>query len=177
MRTILTLEAALRGSPAPEEIRARQSLLSVRFLDFEAVERTGQIMVDGELADEVRAIFEVLFAARFPLRSVIPVSEFAWSDDASMAANNCSGFNYRLAAGKAKLSEHALGRAVDINPLQNPYVRGDLVLPPGARYDEAEIGTILAIGPVVSVFESHGWTWGGRWTSLKDWHHFEKPLS
>jgi len=167
----------LHGTLAPDEIRASQALADVSFVDFEGQEQSGQIVVHRDLVDEVACIFGDLRAAGFPLHSVVPVSEFGWSDDASMAANNCSGFNYRLAVGRATLSQHALGRAVDITPVQNPYVRGDLILPPRGRYDERELGTILAIGPVVAAFESRGWTWGGRWTSLKDWHHFEKPSS
>ena len=175
MGTKLTLEAALRGTRAPEEIRAVQALVDVGFVDFTGLAQAGQIVVHRDLVDEVTAIFADLRALGFPLHSVVPVSEFRWSDDASMAANNCSGFNYRLAVGKAKLSEHALGRAVDVNPVQNPYVRGELILPPHGRYDLGRPGTILANGPVVAAFESRGWTWGGRWNSLKDWHHFEKP--
>lgn len=91
-----------------------------------------------------------------------------------MADNNSSAFNYRTAVGKTNLSRHAFGRAIDINPVQNPYVKGGLVLPPGAVYDTGVRGTLLPDGVVVQAFEKRGWTWGGRWTTLKDWHHFEK---
>jgi len=66
--------------------------------------------------------------------------------------------------GKSKLSYHSWGRAIDINPVQNPYIRGEVVLPPGAVRDAERPGTLLADGAVVAAFESRGWTWGGRWT-------------
>lgn len=171
----MTLEEALAGTSAPPRIRSAQVLVDVEFLDFEGLERVGQIVVHRKLAVEVAEIFREIRAVDFPLHSVIPVVQFGWSDDASMEANNSSGFNYRRAVGKRKLSQHSWGRAVDLNPVQNPYLRGELVLPPGARYEPGIAGTLLADGPVVRAFESRGWTWGGRWQTLKDWHHFEKP--
>jgi hypothetical protein len=137
----------------------------------------GQLVVHRELEREVREIFREILLARFPLETMIPVVAFGWSDEASMEANNCSAFNYRLKVGKNNLSAHATGRAIDINPRQNPYIRGDLTLPPGAQYNVDAPGTLLANGAVVRAFESRGWTWGGRWTTLLDYHHFEKPFS
>jgi hypothetical protein len=171
----MTVVEALTGTAAPAGIRFRQVLVDVEFLDFEGHERSGQIVVHRDLAREVESIFQEIRAAQFPLFSVIPVVNFGWSDDASMEANNSSGFNYRRAVGKRKLSQHSWGRAVDLNPVQNPYLRDDLVLPPGGKYEPGMPGTLLPDGPVVRAFESRGWTWGGRWQMLKDWHHFEKP--
>jgi peptidoglycan L-alanyl-D-glutamate endopeptidase CwlK len=102
--------------------------------------------------------------------------KYGWSDDESMAANNSSGFNYRYIAGTDKLSQHAYGRAIDINPLFNPYIRGDVVDPPGGVYDPSRPGTLVAGDAIVQAFEARGWTWGGRWDTRKDWHHFEKPV-
>ena len=127
-----------------------------------------------DLANEVAEIFREIHG--FPLAQMTPVVAFDWSDDASMQANNCSAFNFRRKVGKTALSAHALGRAVDINPRQNPYIRGAVTLPPNAVYDADASGTLLAGGVVVRAFESRGWVWGGRWTSLLDYHHFEKPL-
>jgi hypothetical protein len=170
----MTLEQALEGTAAPQEVAATQVLLDLEFLDFEGKQRVGQLLVHRELEEEVRAIFADILAAQFPIYEMKPVVVYGWSDDISMQKNNCSAFNYRLKVGKNSLSTHSLGRAIDINPLQNPYIRGDLVLPPGAVYQPELIGTILDEGSVVAAFESRGWEWGGRWTSLKDWHHFEK---
>jgi len=171
----MTIEEALRGKEIPAHIRQSLALLDLEYRGFDGVPRIGQMVVHCDLADEVRAIFLEIRAADFPIAAMVPVVVHDWSDDASMAANNSSAFNYRVAVGKTNLSQHAYGRAIDINPLQNPYIKGDLILPPGAVYDPAVPGTLLAQGPVVAAFEKRGWTWGGRWTTLHDWHHFEKP--
>ena len=77
-------------------------------------------------------------------------------------------------------SNHSWGRAIDINPLTNPYVKGDLVLPPGGRayLDRTKSfpGSILRDSYIVRRFEGAGWTWGGRWSDRQDYQHFEKPL-
>ena len=99
-----------------------------------------------------------------------------------MAANNTSAFNCRDTTGKPGVfSNHSWGRAIDINPLTNPYVKGDRVLPPaGRKYldrSRAFPGSILKDGFVVQEFESKGWTWGGRWLDRQDYQHFEKPAA
>lgn len=170
----MTRETALLNSLAPPDILAAQTLIELPFVDFDGAARRGHVVVADDLAEEVREIFMEIFAARFPIYQMKPVVAFGWSDDASMEANNCSGFNFRRKVGKSTLSAHALGRAIDINPRQNPYIRGDLVLPRGACYDVSVSGTLLPDGIVVKSFESRGWQWGGRWTRLLDYHHFEK---
>ena len=170
----MTLDQALQGSAAPPEILSQQILLDVPFVNFYGEEQSGQIVVARDVAGVVAAIFDEIYG--FPLAQIVPLIQFGWSDDASMQANNCSGFNYRVKVGKTELSAHALGRAVDINPRCNPYINGDVTLPPGAVYDQTAVGTLLATGIVVRAFESRGWEWGGRWTSLRDYHHFEKAV-
>lgn len=172
----MTLEQALKNSSAPTEILQRQTLLEIPYLNFVGVLETGLLVVDKELAPEISGIFAEILESRFPIFAMVPVSAFGWSDDASMEANNCSAFNYRKKVGKSLLSIHSYGRAIDINPVQNPYINGNLVLPSRSIYDEVALGTLLANGSVVSAFESRGWIWGGRWNTLKDFHHFEKPL-
>ena len=171
---MMTLEEALSGQEIPAAIRQNQVLLNLEYWGFDARLHVGQLVVSRKLEDEVRAIFREIASAQFPICKMIPVVAYDWSDDASMADNNCSAFNYRLAVGKPKLSYHAYGRAIDINPVQNPYIKGDLVLPPDAIYNPEIPGTIVADGPVVKAFEKRGWTWGGRWDSPNDWHHFQK---
>jgi hypothetical protein len=97
-----------------------------------------------------------------------------------MAANNTSAFNCRDITGTVgRFSNHSWGRAVDINPLTNPYVKGDSVLPPTGRAyldrTQSHPGSILRGSLIVKEFESRGWTWGGTWTDRKDYQHFEKP--
>lgn len=171
-----SFEECMAGTTAPNEFIASQRLLDVIYFDFQGIEKIGQIVVNEALTEEILAIFAVIRQCRFPLQSVIPVHHFSWSDDRSMEANNSSAFNYRFAVGKSKLSQHSYGTAVDLNPAQNPYIRGELILPPGAAYNPAIPGTLTEESPVVQAFLERGWTWGGQWSSLKDWHHFEKPL-
>jgi hypothetical protein len=85
-------------------------------------------------------------------------------------------FNYRLVAGTERLSHHASGRAVDINPLQNPAVYKDgRIEPPGAVYNPGEAGAVSEASPVVQAFLKRGWQWGAEFETVKDYHHFQKP--
>ena len=164
------------GCPvAPEELRQ----LTITYRDFNGVPRTGILVVNKDLADEVIRIFRDLFAHGFQIERMTPIEEYGGNDDASMAANNTSAFNCRDATGKPGVfSNHSWGRAIDINPLTNPYVKGDKVLPPeGRRYldrNKAFRGSILRNSYVVQEFEKNGWTWGGRWPDRQDYQHFEK---
>ena len=180
-------EAALAQNPAfpcPQEILDRQALVEVDFYDFDGDVAEGVIVVDRDLANDVSELFEAIFADGFPIAAAVPVADlqFEWDDNRSMAANNTSGFNYRPITGAAvdgagaagRLSPHALGRAIDINPLLNPYIRGAVIKPEGAVYDPARPGTITADSFIVRFLKDHGWTWGGDWASLKDYQHFEK---
>ena len=131
----LSLEEALKGVDprCPPAIKNEQTLVDVEYYSTDGAVHKGQVVIDKRLADDIRKVFIAAFRERFPIKSVIPVSRFGWSDDASMAANNSSGFNYREKTGGGTLSKHALGFAVDINPLYNPYIKGKTVLPPKAR--------------------------------------------
>lgn len=167
------------ASPCPIGILSQLRLLRVRHYGFDGLLHEGQIVVNAALLDDVDDVFHVIESLRFPLTSVIPVSDarFRWSDDASMAADNSSGFNYRTIAGSPNLSQHAYGRAIDLNPRRNPYTKGDVVLPPGAVYDPTKPGTLRADDLIVRFLEERGWTWGGRWTNRTDYQHFEKAAS
>jgi hypothetical protein len=163
---------------APEDLRQ----LTLSFRDFENKTRTGTLLVHRDLADEVVMLFESLYDVDFQIERMVPIEDYGGDDDASMAANNTSGFNCRDATGKPGVfSNHSWGRAIDINPLTNPYVKGDKVLPPaGRKYldrTKAFPGSILKDGFVVRQFESDGWTWGGRWQDRQDYQHFEKQAA
>lgn len=166
----------------PDDIRRKQQIVTVRYYGFDKAIHQGQLVVDADLAADIEKVFAVALQERFPIYSVIPIADQRfrqdgrWSDDLSMAANNTSAFNYRAITGGARLSNHATGRAIDINPVQNPYIKAGNVLPPGAIYDPAAPGTLTADHPIVQAFLRLGWQWGGHWTSLKDYQHFEKPL-
>lgn len=156
----------------PEELTA----VGVTHWEREDGVETGTLVVASELAEQVAAIFEDLFAAGFPIERMSPIDVYAASDEESMAANNTSAFNCRPVSGGSSWSEHAYGRAIDIGPLLNPYVRGDTVLPPeGARYADRSLeepGMIHPGDDVVEAFSSRGWVWGGTWRSPKDYQHF-----
>ena len=164
-----------------EDIRrivSEQIVLVLPYRDFSDVEHLGQLVVHKVIADQTRDVFEALFAGGFPIGSMIPVSAFGWSDERSMAANNCVGFHFRKKTGEDKdeLSWHACGRAIDINPLQNPYQKDGIVLPWGARYDPIQPGTCSPDSLPVRLFRQVRASYGGDWTSLKDYMHFEFPL-
>jgi poly-gamma-glutamate synthesis protein (capsule biosynthesis protein) len=104
------------------------------------------------------------------------VDDFGADDDASVTADNTSAFNCRPVTGGTRWSQHSYGRAIDVNPFENPYVTDGSVLVPGsATYvDRSNVrpGMILAGDAVVDAFTSRGWTWGGSWTSPIDYQHF-----
>ena len=162
------------GCPVPlEDLR----LLSVTHVGFDGQPRAGELVVHAGVADDIMGVFRALFDARFPIEQVRLVDEFGADDDRSMAANNTSAFNCRQATGSSRWSEHAYGKAIDINPVQNPYVtRSGAVLPPsGSPFvdrNPASQGLITADGPVVAAFDAIRWGWGGRWSSGKDYQHF-----
>jgi hypothetical protein len=152
-------------------------LLTLTHRGFDGAIRTGELVVHEDHALAVVGVFKTLFEAGFPIQRMKLVDEYQGDDDASMAANNTSGFNCRLATGSDDTwSQHAYGWAIDINPVQNPYVNGNTVLPPsGVAYlDRSDLrqGMVVDGDPVVAAFVSIGWEWGGDWVTLKDYQHF-----
>ena len=173
----LSFDEAFGGKRVPLFIRRHFALLDIEYHGFDSEAHRGQIIVHGSLADEVREIFEEIRAAHFPIKKMIPVCAFDWNDDLSMAANNSSGFNPRRIAGTRRKSLHASGHAIDINPVQNPWQHDGKTDPPGTVYDPSQRGTLLENSAPVTAFLSRGWEWGGHWTTMKDWHHFQKAVS
>jgi D-alanyl-D-alanine carboxypeptidase-like protein len=161
------------GCPvAPSQLRR----LEVSYWDFSGRRRVGEIVVRSTAARDVLSVFRKLYAARFPLRRLRLVEAYRGSDDASMAADNTSGFNCRFVSGTRRWSQHAYGLAIDVNPVENPYVHGGRVEPPaGQRYldrSRRRPGVIVSGHVVVRAFAAIGWRWGGYWTSSKDYQHF-----
>ena len=178
----ITLAQALRKY-SPPEFQKRQRLIEVLYYSFDGKIHKGQLVIEERLVGDIREVFRVALKNKFPIGSVIPIShdkfyqDGEWNEDEqSMLSNNCSAFNYRTVTGGASLSKHAYGFAIDINPVQNPYSKGDVVLPAGAVYDPSVPGTLTEECPVVKTFKRLGWTWGGNWKTLKDYQHFEKAL-
>ncbi len=123
-------------------------------------------------------VFGRLYAAHFPIEEM----RITRRDEQDVAptgdGNNTGAFNCRATVGATTYSQHAYGLAVDVNPFQNPYTKGDVVLPElsSSYVDRGWVrpGMITASGPVVRAFESVGWTWGGTFRSLKDLQHFSQ---
>lgn len=140
-----------------------------------AVEK-GTLVLHADHVDVAVNAFRLAFEARFPITSMRPVHAFDGDDGASMRADNTSAYNCRRVKGTNTYSEHSYGRAIDVNPLRNPWVRGDRVDPPeGSAHairDPLRPGMLGADSALVKAFEAAGWGWGGRWSSLKDYQHF-----
>jgi hypothetical protein len=163
-----------RGCPVgPEELR----LLRADYWGFDRRVHRGELLVHRDHARRVLAVLGKLFAAGYPIQRLRVVDAYRADDDRSMAANNTSGFNCRRVSGSSSWSEHAFGRAVDLNPLRNPYVtRGGRVSPPAGRpyanRARRAAGMIHANDLVVRAFAAAGWRWGGYWSGSRDYQHF-----
>jgi hypothetical protein len=162
------------GCPVPSgELR----LVRVSHWGFDGKSRVGAILVRSRVARDVVTVFRRLHAARFPIRRLRPIDAYKGSDAASMAADNTSGFNcrYAIAPGAKRWSAHAYGLAIDVNPIENPYLdRGRVRPPAGRRYlDRSRVRPGMAVegGVLVRAFAAIGWSWGGRWSS-PDYQHF-----
>lgn len=144
--------------------------------------KKGEIICNKAIASDLEDIFRNLFKARYPIESIRLVDDFEADDIKSMQSNNTSCFNFRKVAGSNKLSKHALGLAIDINPLYNPYVKtknGVTTVSPeeGRRYSDRKGDFPYKIDVddlCYKEFIAHGFKWGGAWKSLKDYQHFEK---
>jgi D-alanyl-D-alanine carboxypeptidase len=154
----------------------------VPFVDFSGATQEGRLVVHRDAANAVGDVFSGLFVARFPIAKIEPIEAYGGDDDLSTLDNNTSAFNCRRAVGATgtntkRWSQHAYGRAVDVNPLQNPYVRANgTVLDPNAeRFLDRKLtepGMAVRGGTLVSLFATHGWKWGGNWRASKDYQHF-----
>lgn len=171
----ITFEQATAGLEIPIEVKKNLTLITVLYTGFDDKIHKGQLLLHKNVSAEVKEIFDVLLSKRFPIEKVIPIVKYEWDDNKSMSDNNSSAFNYRTVAGTDKLSNHAYGIAIDINPLLNPFIKGKTVLPKGAKYNSEVKGTIDSGSIVVKMFKEKGWEWGGDWKSRKDYQHFEKP--
>ena len=152
--------------------------LTVTHANFDGESQIGHLIVADSIGDEVLEIFQEIYAARFPIYSILLIDYFDASDYESMAANNSHAFNFRYIAGTTRISRHGYGMAIDINPVQNPYYRNGVIWPTiGEPYLDRSIirpGMIVPGDAVYTAFISRGWTWGGNWTSPRDYHHFER---
>lgn len=170
----------IHASSLPED--ASISLSDLRYvhvlhIDAEGKTREGELIVNLAIADDIVEIFRELYKQKYPIEKMRLVDDYDADDERSMSDNNTSAFNYRLISGTNRLSRHAQGLAVDVNPLYNPYVKNDTVLPADAAVyaDRTQDFSYKIIeGDLCwTLFTEHGFTWGGSWNTLKDYQHFE----
>lgn len=163
-----------KGCPVP--IR-RLRLIEVSYHGFDGERRTGRLVAHRDATRALVSAFRSMYGNGFKIRKMYLVDRYDASDRRSMRADNTSAFNCRTVAGTDRWSEHAFGRAIDINPVENPYVASDGSVSPrkGAPYADRSPrrkGMIASGGATVRAFERAGWGWGGYWSSSKDYQHF-----
>jgi hypothetical protein len=154
----------------------RLRYLRISYWGFDKRAHLGEMVLNHSVVQDVRRAFAAVFAARFPIRRMGLVDRYNGNDFASIQADNTSAFNCRDATGSSRWSEHAYGLAIDINPIENPYVyaNGTTTHPASDRYlDRSNVrpGMAVADGPLVRAFDAIGWGWGGRWRRPTDYQH------
>jgi poly-gamma-glutamate synthesis protein (capsule biosynthesis protein) len=153
-------------------------LLTVTHWGFDGAVRRGRLVVNRDAATAMLRAMHALYRLHYPIRQMRLVDAYGAADHRSMAADNTSAFNCRFVAGSGGVwSEHAYGRAIDLNPLENPYVTesGYVSPPAGAPFADRSRrapGMIHRGGPVVDAFGAVGWEWGGNWPWPRDYQHF-----
>jgi len=185
----ILLEQALAHNPdkpaPPKEILSQLVLLTVEYIGFDGELHRGQIVIHKELAGDVRAMFELAVKTRFPISKVVPNAHPEYNFDTKKLVfdhNVTYGFGYRKVKDTDKPSLHAYGRAIDINPLQNPYIRyrngQEIIFPPETKWNPKAPGTLTKDAGIIKFMESRGWQWGGHWTKADgviDYMHLQKP--
>jgi hypothetical protein len=174
LRETMTGRSWRAGCPVP---LADLRLVRARHWGFDGRVHTGRIVVHREVARDVATVLRRLYAARFPIRRMVPVDAYGASDFRSIEADNTSAFNCRYVDGTTRWSEHAYGRAIDLNPIENPYVSSSGTTShrasrPYLRRAPYRPGMAIEGGVLVRAFDAVGWSWGGRWTGVRDYQHF-----
>lgn len=150
-------------------------LLALPYWGFDGAIHRGELVVAADVVPAVEQLFERLYLEQFPIERMVRVDAYGGDDGASMADNNTSAFNCREITGGGGLSRHSYGVAIDINPVQNPYVSGDLVLPEAGAEFRARTpvrrGMIVRPDPVTRTLVDIGWEWGGDWDDPTDYQH------
>jgi len=154
----------------------------ILYYGFDDSVHIGELVVNKKIAQDIIEIFRGLYDAKYQIGKMVLVDDYGADDNASMADNNTSAFNYRVVVGTTKLSYHALGLAIDVNPLYNPWIYvldgKDVIDPPsGAQYADRTLRNPHYLDHddlCYQLFIEHGFTWGGDWSSSKDYQHFSK---
>ncbi|KTC73793.1 hypothetical protein Lbir_1055 [Legionella birminghamensis] len=154
-------------------------LVTLPYWGFDQKTHFGQLIVHQEIAAEVLSIFNTLYKEKYPIQQMRLMEDFEGNDELAMQANNTSSFNCREVTNQPGIfSQHSYGRAIDINPLINPYVKAGIILPqqaaPFADRAQPYPGKITINTPFYQLFKLRDWDWGGSWFDLQDYQHFEK---
>jgi len=177
--TAAELGASWRPDCPVEPAKLRR--VYVEHVGFDGQSHRGELIVHEDLVPDVIAIFEQLYRLGYPIEKIRTVDHYPAADDElSMQDNNTSAFNCRGIPGSNRWSQHAYGRAIDLNPLLNPciYANGEFQPHNAAAYLDrirADPGLLRAADPAVQVFTDRGWRWGGYWKTPIDYQHFERP--
>jgi len=184
---VTTERLALSWRPGCPVGAADLRLLTLSFWGFDDMAHTGELIVHRSIALQTVKAFRELWDAKFPVHRMETAEKFATPADfnpdgsfiethAPDLVNDTSAFFCRPTTGSSGWSQHSYGTAIDINPVQNPYVKGATVIPPnGAPARNAAVaGTITKVSLPVTAMKRAGLTWGGTWSSLKDFMHFSK---
>jgi len=158
--------------------------IRVKHRNFYRSEKMGEIIVHKDVAQEAVEIFRELYEIKYPIRQMRLISDFRGSDWQSIEADNTSAFNCRKATGSKKWSKHSYGKAIDINPIENPYVsrKGRISHKASLKYRKrvhrnksfADKAVLLKNDKAVKIFKKYGWKWGGDFITVKDYQHFAK---
>ncbi len=155
------------------------------YVDFDGNTQSGEMICNKAIAQDILEIFSELYNNGYQIESIKLIDEFDGDDTASMLANNTSCFNYRVVEGTTRLSNHAKGLAIDLNPFYNPYITynkdGSInISPEGSEaYADRNASFPYKIDEndlAYKLFKEHSFTWGGNWNSVKDYQHFEKKI-
>jgi hypothetical protein len=152
-------------------------LVSLTYLGFDGRAHTGTLVVNRSATSAIVGAFSRLYRERFPIRRMVPVDAYGGDDFRSIEADNTSSFNCRNATGSSHWSQHAYGLAIDVDPIENPYMDNGTTSHAASRpyLDRARHrpGMSYAGGALVDAFAAVGWGWGGSWSgSVQDTQHF-----
>jgi hypothetical protein len=163
------------GCPVPP---ARLRRVRLSYWGFDGRRRTGALVANEDAVSDLVRVFARLYAARFPIRRLRPIDAYRGNDERSLQADNTAAFNcrYVIGPGPQRWSVHAYGEAIDVNPVENPYLESGRVHPRAGRayLDRGRVRPGMAVrgGLLVRAFAAVGWQWGGRWTGSPDYQHF-----
>ncbi len=152
-------------------------LITLTYRGFDRRSHLGRLVANRDAAAALVGVFRRLYTAGFPIRRMEPVDRYGGDDFRSIEADNTSAFNCRAATGSSNWSNHAYGRAIDVNPIENPYVSGGTSShPASAPYldrSRHRAGMAYGGGVLVESFRAAGWGWGGSWAGgVRDYQHF-----